>query len=174
MKNLDISIIAAIDDKRGLGKDGILPWKLPLDLRRFRTLTMGTYVLVGRVTWEKMESKLEGRSVILVTKNINYISTKPITFLARSIDSVLQYAHFQGIESLFVIGGESVYKQTINLANKLFITRVHGVFDCDTFFPEINLNEWRIISQEKRNENDINFTFERYIRILYKNKGCAD
>ena len=62
----------------------------------------------------------------------------------------------------------------INLANKLFITRVHGVFDCDTFFPEINLNEWRIISQEKRNENDINFTFERYIRILYKNKGCAD
>ncbi|MCL5010445.1 MAG: dihydrofolate reductase [Patescibacteria group bacterium] len=142
-----LSIIAALDEKRGLGKDNKLLWHIPEDLQRFKRLTKGHPVIMGRKTWESLPVKpLPNRYNIIITQNSkfkiqNYNSKLKTTkvSIANSIEQAIGLAK-QGKddEEIFIIGGGQIYKQAIEkgLADRLYLTIVKGDFGADTFFPE--------------------------------------
>ncbi len=129
-----LSIIAAIDDKRGIGKKGILPWHLPEDLKRFKELTKGHSVIMGRNTFESIGKALPDRKNIIVTSDPNFAMYG--IEIVNSVDDALDKA---GGGEVFVIGGAQIYNQTIEQVDKLYLTRVEGDFSCDTFFPDYSV-----------------------------------
>lgn len=135
-----ISLIVAMDEKRGIGKGGKLPWRLSADLKRFRELTMGHHVIVGRKTFESIGKPLAGRQMIVVTRNASF---KPDgSLVAGSVQDALALAQKRGETEVFVIGGAEIYTQTLDVADVVYLTQVHGEVDADTFFPEWNCDAW--------------------------------
>lgn len=145
---LRISIVVATDENGGIGKNGTLPWKCPEDLQVFKARTMGHFVIVGRSTWEGMKSKLQGRQVIVLSKNPRYRSTKPIYAVSSCLEDAISLARSKGEREVFIIGGQSVYTASMKIANTMYISRISGVYSCDTFFPVIDVNEWTLESVE--------------------------
>lgn len=125
-----ISLIAAIDDKRGIGKQNRLPWHIHEDLVRFKELTKGHSVIMGRNTFESIGKPLPDRKNIVVTSDPNFIAEG--VEVVNSIDDALDKAK----GDVFIIGGAQIYAQTITLADKIYLTQVEGDFGCDTFFPD--------------------------------------
>lgn len=160
-----ITIIAAIGQNNELGKNNDLIWHLPADLKRFKKVTSGHHILMGRNTFESIGKPLPNRTTIIITRNNSYF--KDGCLIANSIEDALELANKE--EHVFIIGGAEIYKQTIalNLADKLDITIVHDTFDADVFFPEIDPNVWVEISREnfksdERNKFDYSFvSYER-------------
>lgn len=135
-----ISLIAAIDQKRGIGKDGKLPWRLSSDLKRFRELTMGHHLIAGRKTFESIGRALPGRHMIIVTRGVG---VRPEgCFVVGSVQSALALARERGETEVFVIGGGEIYRQTIDLADRVYLTRVHADVGADVFFPETLSGAW--------------------------------
>jgi len=139
--NLDkpyISIIAAMGAKNGVLGDGAnLPWHIPEDLKRFKSLTMGHPVIMGRKTWESLPPKyrpLAGRTNIVVTRNKDYEASGAI--IATSVKEALEKARETEGEEIFIIGGASIYEQALPLAHKLYLTFVEGNYNGSVFFPE--------------------------------------
>lgn len=126
-----LSLIAAIDDKRGLGKKGLLPWHLSEDLKRFKEITKGHTVIMGRNTFESIGKPLPDRKNIVVTQDPNFHAEG--VAIVNSIEDALDAG---GNGEVFIIGGAQIYAQTIDLADKLYLTQVEGDFGCDTFFPD--------------------------------------
>jgi dihydrofolate reductase len=138
-----ISIIAALDRNRAIGKQGGMPWYLPADLARFKSLTMGHPILMGRKTHASIGKALPGRRNIVITRDAGYAA--PGCEIAGSLEDALRLA---GEEEAFVIGGGEIYGQALPLARKLYLTRIDAAFDADTFFPEFDESAWRIVSRE--------------------------
>ncbi len=160
-----ITIIAAIGQNNELGKNNDLIWHLPADLKRFKKVTSGHHILMGRNTFESIGKPLPNRTTIIITRNNSYF--KDGCLIANSIEDALELANKE--EHVFIIGGAEIYKQTIalNLADKLDITIVHDTFDADVFFPEIDPNVWVEISREnfKSDEkNKFDYSFVSYER----------
>ena len=160
-----ISLIVAMDEKRGIGKAGKLPWRLSSDLKRFRELTMGHHLIVGRKTFESIGKPLPGRQTIVVTRHPSF---KPEGCLVTgSIDDALTLAQERGEPEVFVIGGAEIYDQTVYLADRLYLTQVHAEVDADVFFPEIRLDLWtesQRVDQPADEKNQYAFTFKRLDR----------
>jgi dihydrofolate reductase len=135
-----ISLLVAMDEKRGIGKDGKLPWRLSSDLKRFRELTMGHHIIVGRKTFESIGKPLPGRRTILVTRNLNY--TVEGCLVAGSVESALKLAKERGESEAFIIGGADIYAQALEVADRIYLTEVHAEVDADTFFPEFDRSAW--------------------------------
>jgi dihydrofolate reductase len=156
-----ISLIVAMDEKRGIGKAGKLPWRLSSDLKRFRELTMGHHIIVGRKTFESIGNALPGRQMIVVTRDK---SLKPDgCFVARSVDAALALAQERGETEVFVCGGAEIYSQTLDLADRLYLTQVHAEVDADTFFPEWTQDDWtetQSAFQPADEKNQYPFTFK--------------
>lgn len=133
-----ISIIAAIGKKtRGLSKNGRLLWHIPEDIKRFKELTTGHPVIMGRKTWESIPEKfrpLPGRTNIVVTKNKEFEA--PGATVAESIESAFQKAREKETDEIFVIGGGEIYRQAIEKADRLYLTLVETDAEADTFFPD--------------------------------------
>ncbi len=125
-----ISIIAALDERRGIGKNGQLPWQLPEDLKRFKEITTGHTVIMGRKTFESIGKPLPNRTNIIITNNLDF-QAQDIT-IAYSLDEALEKAK----GDVFIIGGGEIFNQAILRADKLYLTLVKGDFNCDTFFPD--------------------------------------
>ncbi|HXC07134.1 MAG TPA: dihydrofolate reductase [Bacteroidia bacterium] len=158
-----ISIIAAISENNVIGKDNKLIWHLPADLNHFKELTTGHHLIMGRKTWESIGSKpLPGRTSIVITRDKKYKASG--CTLVHSLDEALEAA--KGQEEVFVIGGAEIYKQTMALAHKLYITRVHHKFEGDTFFPEIGKEWFEAINNdfEKDAKNKYDFSLCEYER----------
>jgi len=156
-----ISLIVAMDEKRGIGKAGRLPWRLSSDLKRFRKLTMGHHLIVGRKTFESIGKPLEGRHMIVVTRDQNFQPAGVI--VSHSIDAALEVARERGENEVFVIGGGEIYVQTLSLADRLYLTQVHAEVSADTFFAEFSENAWiekETIDQEADEKNQYPFTFK--------------
>ena len=158
-----ITIIAAISKNNGLGKDNDLIWHLPADLKRFKKITSGNYILMGRNTFESIGKPLPNRTTIIITRNKNYF--KEGCLIANSIEEAINLVENE--HEIFIIGGAQIYKEAIakNLADKLDITLVHENFEADVFFPEINPNTWEEISREdfKADEkNKLDYSFVSY------------
>jgi dihydrofolate reductase len=134
-----IALIAAIDDAGGIGKDGKLPWSFPEDLKRFKHITLGHPVVMGRKTFESIGKPLTGRANYILTRDRNYRPVGPATTVPN-FKSLLEI--FSPEEDVFIIGGAAVYREALPYAHVLYVTRIPGTYDCDTFFPEVDWSAW--------------------------------
>jgi len=141
-----ISIIVAISEDYGIGKDNELLWHISEDLRRFKKLTLGKTIVMGKKTWESLPRKpLPGRRNIVLTDDPKECIDCSVT--AYSIEDALSKCDQN--DEIFVIGGGSVYRQFMPIADRLYITHVHRKAPADVFFPEIDKNVWNVIEKEK-------------------------
>ena len=160
-----ITLIAAISTNNALGKDNDLIWRLPADLKRFKKVTSGHPILMGRNTFESIGKPLPNRTSIIITRNNQY--KKEGCLIANSLEEAI--AITEGKDA-FIIGGAQVYKQALenNLIDQLDITRVHQEFEADVFFPEIDLTIWQEISREDflaDEKNGYDYSFISYHKI---------
>lgn len=141
-----ITIIAAIANNNALGKDNDLIWHLPADLKRFKKVTSGHHIIMGRNTFESIGKPLPNRTTVIITRNDNYKVEGCI--VVNSIEEAIKVA--ENDEQIFIIGGAQIYKQALaaNLVDQLDITQVHHSFDADVYFPEIKLDVWKEVSRE--------------------------
>lgn len=135
-----LSLIVAFAKNQVIGINNTLPWHLPEDLKRFKALTMGHHIIMGRKTYESLGRLLPGRTTIIVTRNKEFKVEGAL--IAHSLQAALVLA--AGDAEPFVIGGAELYKDGLKLATKLYITEVHAEFAGDAFFPEIDLSHWNL------------------------------
>lgn len=159
-----ISIIVAVSEDWGIGMNNELLWHISEDLKRFKRLTTGNTVVMGKKTWESLPRRpLSGRKNIVLTDNPHETITDAIT--AYSIEDALSKCEKD--EEIFIIGGGSIYRQFMIIADRLYITHVHKKAPADVYFPEIDLKLWRIKEKEAFPESDSNaipYTYTIYER----------
>jgi dihydrofolate reductase len=159
-----ISIIVAVSEDLAIGKNNELLWHIPEDLKRFKEITYGKTVVMGKRTWESLPKKpLPGRKNIVITDipHDNFSGA----FTAYSIDDALNKC--ENDEEVFIIGGGSIYSQFMPIADRLYITHVHKKSPADTWFPEIDHRKWKVIREEEHiedNDEGIPYTFKIYER----------
>jgi dihydrofolate reductase len=139
-----VSAIVAMSQNRVIGRGNRLPWHLPDDLRRFKRLTMGLSLVMGRRTFESIGRALPGRHSIVVTRQLDY-RVPPEAEVAHSVAEALELA--RGSE-VFVVGGSAIYREALPSIVRLYVTLVEAHVEGDAFFPELEPGEWRIISEE--------------------------
>jgi len=160
-----VSIIAAMDRKRGIGVDNKLPWRLSADLKRFRDLTMGHHIIVGRKTFESIGRPLPGRRMIVMTRDRNYKAEG--CDVAHSVEDAIDLARGRGENEVFICGGAEIYSQTIGAVDRMYLTFVDAEVAADTFFPEFDEQEWieRESSYQPADEkNQYPFIFKALVR----------
>ena len=159
-----ISIIVAVSEDLGIGKDNELLWHISEDLKRFKRLTSGNAVIMGKKTWESLPRKpLPGRKNIVLTDDPEEVIENALT--AYSIDDALGRCGKE--EDIFIMGGGSVYRQFIPLADRLYITHVHKRSPADVYFPEIDPVIWEVIEKEEFTDpaiTDIPYSYVIYGR----------
>jgi dihydrofolate reductase len=160
-----ISIIVAMDEQRGIGKQGRLPWHLSADLQRFKRLTMGHHLIMGRKTYESIGRPLPGRTMIVITRNRRYAAEGCL--IAGSLKAALAIAKKRGETEAFIAGGGQIFAQTLPLANRIYLTLVHTVVETDVFFPEVDLTEWVETESFQYSPNDDN-QFPYSFKLLLK------
>jgi dihydrofolate reductase len=159
-----ISIIVAIAENYAIGKDNDLLWHISKDLKRFKELTKGHYIIMGKNTYFSLPVRpLPHRTSMIITDVPGEVIDDCL--MAYSIEDAVE--KMDAKNENFIIGGGSIYRQFMPLADKLYITRVHKDFEADTFFPEISLNEWELIEKvdvDNDPQNDFTYSFETYTR----------
>lgn len=135
-----ISLVAAASDNNVIGINNSLPWRMPADMKFFKNLTMGHVVIMGRKTFESMGGKpLAGRLNVIITRNKNFSTTVNYTVL-DSLDEA--FKAFNDEKEVFIIGGAEIFNQALPKADKIYLTRIHGIFKGDSYFPELIDREW--------------------------------
>ncbi len=127
-----------MDRKGVIGRNGSLPWHISSDLKHFRSVTMGKPIIMGRKTHESIGKPLPGRENIVITRDLDYVSEGCI--VCHSIDDALDYC--TGAEEVIVMGGHEIYRETIDRADRIYLTEVHADVMGDTFFPAFDRNKW--------------------------------
>jgi len=141
-----ISLIAAVADDNAIGIENRLPWKLPADMRWFRQHTLGKPVVMGRKTYESFGGKpLPDRTNIVITTDTTYQPDGAL--VAHSIDEALALAG--DVEEVMIIGGDSFYRQMLPRSDRFYLTRVHGDFEADAWFPEVDWSEWQEVERSE-------------------------
>jgi dihydrofolate reductase len=162
-----ISIIVAVAANGVIGRGGQLPWHLSGDLRRFKRLTMGHTMIMGRRTWESIGRPLPGRRMIVVSRQADYRAGAEDVEVAGNLGDALQVAAASGDSEAFVIGGAELFREALPLADRLYVTRVHATVEGDTFFAMGGMDRWRRVEVEHHGAdaaNDFSFSFEVYER----------
>ena len=141
-----VSLIVATDDRGGIGRDGRMPWHLPEDLQRFKRITMGKPIVMGRKTWESIGRPLPGRQNIVISRQAGLDT--PGAMVVGSLPDALRAAG--DVPEVCVIGGAEIYRLALPLAREIHLTRVHALVDADTFFPLRDAVAWEEIGREDR------------------------
>lgn len=139
----NVWIIAAVSENNVIGHGNALPWRIPEDLARFKTLTLGHTLIMGRKTFESIGRPLPGRTTVVLTRGKDF--TARGVLVAHDRDEALSLVTG---ENVFVAGGADVYRLFFPVASKLFLTRVHAAYDGDTYFPSFDAGEWKLVSSE--------------------------
>ena len=158
-----ITVIAAVAENNALGKENQLLWHLPDDFKRFKTLTSGHFIIMGRKTFESFPKPLPNRTHVIISRQANYQPEGCI--VVNSLEQAIEAC--PKTEEVFIIGGGEIYRQSIAVADKLDLTKVHATFEADTHFPEIDLSQWQLIFEEhhpKDERHDYAFTFQTFTR----------
>ncbi len=161
---MKLSIIAAMSANRVIGRDNSLPWKLPEDWKRFKNLTMGHHLLMGRKTFESIGQPLPGRTTVVITRQSRYSPTGAL--VAHSIEQALQMAAQES--EVFVAGGAQIYQQMLPRADRLYLTSIDKEFEGDTAFPDFDESDWQLIFKENRGpdeKNSYHYSFLTYERL---------
>ena len=165
MKN--ISIIVSIANNGCIGGNNTLLWRQSNDLKRFKELTTGHTVIMGQKTYESIGKPLPNRTNVIITNDHDFKAEG--CYIARSIESAvtLGLGFQKGNNEMFIIGGGSIYKQFMGYADKLYVTRIDADIEGDTYFTDIDEDDWKIIFKEKHEKNRLNqydYTYEIYER----------
>ena len=156
-----LSIIVAIADNGVIGINNSLPWHLPEDLKRFKLLTTGHHIIMGRKTYESLGRLLPGRITVIVTRNADYKLEGAL--IAHSLESAI--ALCKNDDEVFVIGGAELYKDSLKIADKLYITEVDLTVEGDAFFPKFDKDLWKETSREANTSaQGLSFGYVTYTR----------
>lgn len=139
-----LTMIAAAAENNALGKENDLVWHLPDDFKRFKKLTTGHHIIMGRKTFESFPQPLPNRTHIIITRNKDYKAEGAV--VVHSLERAIEIA--KGDSQPFIIGGGEIYKLALPYSDKIELTRVHSDFKADTFFPEIDEKEWKLVNEE--------------------------
>ncbi|WP_026704499.1 dihydrofolate reductase [Flavobacterium soli] len=156
-------MIAAAAENNALGKDNEMVWHLPNDFKRFKLLTTGHHIIMGRKTFESFPKPLPNRTHIIITRQRNYQPENCI--VVSSMKEAIEKAPKN--EDVFIIGGGEIYTLGLPFADKIELTRVHAEFEADAFFPELNADEWQLEKEEfhpKDEKHNFDFTFQTFVR----------
>jgi|TARA_B100000085_G_scaffold138362_1_gene126100 dihydrofolate reductase len=160
-----ITIIVAAAENNAIGKDNDLIWSLPNDLKRFKKLTSGHSIIMGRKTFDSFPGLLPNRKHIVISRNKNISFSDEVTVVNNFEDAIRETGDD---ENPFIIGGGQIYKLAMDLVDKIELTRVHEEFKADTFFPKIDEDKWKLIHEEfneKDERHQFSFTYKTYIKI---------
>jgi dihydrofolate reductase len=141
-----ISIIVAMGRNRAIGYKNMLPWRLPADLQRFKQLTMGHHLLMGRKTYESIGRPLPGRTSIIITRQPAFQAEG--CFVVHSLEEAIALAQTHGEQETFIIGGAEIYKQALPLADRLYLTLVEAEPEADAFFPAFDEAQWQKVEEQ--------------------------
>jgi len=167
-----ISLIAAVADNDVIGVNNALPWRIPEDLQYFKKLTLGKKIIMGRKTFESIGSPLPGRKNIVITRNKHWSCESQDVDVMHTIEEAVQHAVNlslrDGNQEVMVIGGEQIYRDSINSADRLYLTRVYADVEGDATFPTLNNDEWREVERYEReaiSPNRYNYAFTVLDRV---------
>ena len=168
-----ISLVVAASENNAIGLDNALLWKLPSDMKFFKNLTWGMPVIMGRKTFESMASRpLPGRINIVISRTPGALPVMESVWPASSLEHALDLARSSDCLEAFVIGGGDIYRQSITMADRIYMTRVHASYpDADTFFPAIDESLFRIENEMDMPADEKHaqaFRFETWQRVDYK------
>lgn len=156
-----LSLIVAVSSNGVIGVNNTLPWHLPEDLKRFRALTTGHHIIMGRKTYESLNRLLPGRTTVIVTRNKDF--TVDGAVITHSLEEAI--ACCKGDEEAFLIGGAELYAEGLKLAGKLYLTEIHAEYEGDAFLPAFDPDQWQEISQEDHlSAQGLAFSYVTYIR----------
>lgn len=141
---MSLSVIVALAKNRVIGLNNTLPWHLPEDLKRFKQLTMGHHIIMGRKTYESLGRLLPGRQTVIVTRNPDYKVDGAI--VVHSLEQAISVSSADS--EAFLIGGAELYQQSLPLAKGLYLTMIDAEFEGDAYFPEIELDHWDLLEQQ--------------------------
>ena len=169
---MKINIIVAMCKNRGIGKDNDLVWKISSDMKKFKTLTTGNNnnaIIMGKNTYNSIKTTLKNRDIYILSKNLN-IDKNVNNNIIKSFNSyvnLMNYLKDTNYDNIWVVGGESVYKIFLdnNIVDYIYITYINSLYTCDTFFPIIDINNYKFISKEIHNTDSTSNIYD----IIYKN-----
>ncbi len=170
-ESLTVSLIVAAAENGVIGRDGELPWRLRDDLKRFKAITMGHPIIMGRATWESIGRALPGRHNIVLTRQVDYVAdgATVVNSPAAALAAV-SGTEGNGSSDVMIIGGGDIYALFLPMAQRIYLTRVHAAVDGDAYFPELDEGEWTTVDEESHAagpDNDYSFSFV----TLERNRG---
>ena len=161
-----LSIIVACTENNVIGRDNDMPWHLPADLKHFKSLTTGNPIIMGRKTYESIGRPLPKRRNLIITRNASY--TAEGIEIYQSLEQAVE--NCQQERESFIIGGGQIYNCALEMADRIYLTRIHTEIDGDTFFPELKMDKWKLVDdqfvhRDDKNEHDMSFqTYEKTIQ----------
>ncbi|MEY4383580.1 MAG: Dihydrofolate reductase [Bacteroidota bacterium] len=161
-----IKILVACDEKRVIGKNNTLIWHLPADLKRFKELTTGNVIIMGRKTFDSIGRPLPNRLNIVITRQTNYQQEGVI--IVHSLEEAILKAKSLHRGDIYIVGGAEIYQMAMKLADEIEVTLLHDIFDGDAFFPEIDPTIWKEISSERGvtdEKNPYQYSFKKYKKV---------
>jgi dihydrofolate reductase len=162
-----ISLVVAVSENNAIGKNNQLLWHLPNDLKFFKNTTWGGAVIMGRKTFESVNKPLPGRTNIVITKQVNWTSENVI--VVNSIEAAIQKAKDLNFKDIFIIGGGEIYKESMSIADKIYLTKVHTTIEGDTYFPELQNDKWKMISNKDFSADEkhaFDYSFQEWVKIV--------
>jgi len=166
---MKLSIIVAVAENGVIGREGDLPWRLSADLRRFKRLTMGHAILMGRKTWESIGRPLPGRKSIVISRQGDFATNFDEVSVVGNLEEAISAASRASTEDVFAIGGAQIYAMALPHADRLLLTRVQAEVEGDVFFPEVDWDEWRLVEEEScaaDEKNDFSHTYQTFERKI--------
>jgi dihydrofolate reductase len=157
-----LTLVVAMDAKRGIGIDNKLPWHLPEDLAHFKRVTLGQPIIMGRKTFDSIGRPLPGRRNIVVTRNRDWHADG-----VDAVGSLEEAIALAGDAPASIIGGAQIFNEALEFADRMIVTHIEREYHCDTFFPEIDPGKWTATAREPQHSQaqDLDFSFVTYERI---------
>jgi dihydrofolate reductase len=163
---MTISFIVAVSENHVIGKNNQLPWRLPTDMKYFKNITWAMPVIMGRKSFESLGEPLTGRANIVITRKTDWKAEG--AEVVHSIDEAIIAAKKTDAKEIFIIGGGEIFQSALPSADRIYMTLVHGNFEGDAFFPQINWDEWKLVSNrdcEADEKNAYALSFQVWERI---------
>ena len=160
-----IKILVAFDENRVIGKNNELIWHLPADLKRFKALTTGHVIIMGRKTYDSIGKPLPNRTTIVISRN-PALQIEGVICTSSMEEAILK-AKSLSREEIFIVGGAEIYKLSLAVADQILVTQIHDIFDGDAYFPEIVAEQWEITEKERGvtdEKNPYQYSFLTYSR----------
>lgn len=142
-----VSLVVAVDENNGIGFEGRLPWRLSSDLKRFKSLTMGHHLIMGRKTLESIGHALPGRINIVLSKHLDCPPEN--TILKASLEEALEFTELHSETEVFIIGGGLIFAQALPFADRIYLSKIHASLTADVFFPDLDWKAWKIIESKE-------------------------